>query len=111
VAGRIQEIWYDGVDFRFLNSIVDTSLLQTRAGEQAGGVLLCASASGSGVNYTCALNPALSSYTSGMVLRWKPDVNGTGGRLWYIAGTAGVKDTLSVCAKDAGDAFAWRTLY
>jgi hypothetical protein len=32
-------------------------------------------------------------------------------KLWTIAGGAGVKDSVQVCAKDAGDAYAWRTLY
>lgn len=33
------------------------------------------------------------------------------GRLWLAVGATGVKDTLSVCAKDAADSFAWRTLF
>jgi hypothetical protein len=33
------------------------------------------------------------------------------GTLWFTQGTTGVKDTLEVCAKDATDAYAWRTLY
>lgn len=33
------------------------------------------------------------------------------GTLWFVAGGAGVKDTLYVCAKDAAGAYAWRTLY
>jgi hypothetical protein len=33
------------------------------------------------------------------------------GRLWFVAGGTGVKDGLTVCAKDATGAFAWRTLY
>ena len=38
---------------------------------------------------------------------------GTGvrGRLWFVAGGTGTKDTLSVCAKDATNAYAWRSLY
>lgn len=31
--------------------------------------------------------------------------------IWVDEGGAGVKDTVDVCAKDAGDAYAWRTLY
>lgn len=30
---------------------------------------------------------------------------------WYDAGGAGVKDTYEVCAKDAANVYAWRTLY
>jgi hypothetical protein len=33
------------------------------------------------------------------------------GTLWFTQGGAGVKDTLEVCAKDATDVYAWRTLY
>ena len=33
------------------------------------------------------------------------------GRLWQTLGAAGVKDEVAVCAKDASDAFAWRTVY
>jgi hypothetical protein len=33
------------------------------------------------------------------------------GRLWFAIGAAGSKDGLTVCAKDATDAYAWRTLY
>jgi hypothetical protein len=37
--------------------------------------------------------------------------SGYGGLIWYIAGATGVKDAVQVCAKDAGNTFAWRTLY
>lgn len=33
------------------------------------------------------------------------------GTLWFTQGGAGVKDSLAVCAKDATDTYAWRTLY
>jgi hypothetical protein len=33
------------------------------------------------------------------------------GRLWFVAGATGVKDSLSVCAKDATNAYLWRPLY
>jgi len=33
------------------------------------------------------------------------------GRLWFVAGGTGVKDSLSVCAQDATNTLAWRTLY
>jgi len=62
-----------------IQTVVDTAVVQTQAGEQGGTALQCASASGSGATYTCSLNPTLDSYTSGMVLHWVPDHNGTGG--------------------------------
>lgn len=35
----------------------------------------------------------------------------TRGTFWVAQGSAGVKDSVEVCAKDAADAYAWRTLY
>ena len=162
-----------------IQSSLDTAVVQTRSSTQSGAALLCASASGSGTTYSCALSPTLSMYTVGMVLDWKPDANGIGGtttlnvdtlgptaikltdgitdpapgeitagriyeiwydgtafrlmnpvvvsgvlgeaqpacgvaargRQWFVAGAAGLKDSLSVCAKDASNAYAWRNLY
>jgi hypothetical protein len=72
VAGRIVEIWYDGVVFRLLASPIPAGIL----GE---------------TQPACVVNVR--------------------GRLWFVAGASGVKDSLSVCAKDATDAYAWRALY
>jgi hypothetical protein len=33
------------------------------------------------------------------------------GLIWTVAGDTGVADQVKVCAKDAGDVFAWRTIY
>ncbi len=35
----------------------------------------------------------------------------SGGTFWYVAGGPGVKDSVQVCAKDAANAYAWRTIY
>jgi hypothetical protein len=72
VAGRMQQVWYDGADFRFLNAISPAGIL----GE------------------------ALPTCNTGVR-----------GRLWFVAGATGVKDSLQVCAKDATNTFAWRALY
>jgi hypothetical protein len=155
---------------------IDSAFVETRANEQAGTTLLCASSSGSSAAYTCKLAPTLALYTRGMMLHWIPDVNGAGGpttlaidtlaaaplqlangadpepgdivagvindiwfdggafrlvaapavpiqsaasacgastrgRLFFVTGTAGTKDSLSVCAKDAAGIYAWRNLY
>jgi hypothetical protein len=37
--------------------------------------------------------------------------SGARGRVWFVAGGSGAKDSLSVCAKDATGAYAWRTIY
>ncbi len=42
----------------------------------------------------------------------KPTCDATSrGTFWMAQGAAGVKDTVEVCAKDAADAYSWRTLY
>lgn len=156
---------------------VDTGVIPSKATAQSGAMFLC-SAAGSGNAYTCAMSPTLQGYTSGMVLSWKPNVNGAGGattlnvdtlgavtlkqadgitdptsadivagrlynvwhdgtvfrlmtpavnvataatqpacsvtqrgRFWQTLGATGVKDAVTVCAKDATDAYAWRTIY
>ena len=35
----------------------------------------------------------------------------TRGTFWIVQGGAGVKDSVQVCAKDAAEAYAWRTVY
>jgi hypothetical protein len=156
---------------------VDTSVIPSKANAQSGAMWLCSSA-GSSSAYTCGLSPTLQAYSTGMVLAWKPNVNGAGGattlnvdtlgavtvkqadgvtdpasadivagrlytvwhdgtvfrlmtpavnvasaatqpacnasqrgRFWQTLGTAGVKDAVTVCAKDAADAYAWRSIY
>jgi hypothetical protein len=36
---------------------------------------------------------------------------GTRGQVCLVQGGTGVKDTVSICAKDGADAYAWRSLY
>lgn len=33
------------------------------------------------------------------------------GKIWYVAGAAGVKDTLEVCCKGADNVYSWRIIY
>ena len=72
VAGRVQEIWYDGANFRLLNANPAPGLL----GEAQP---LCSAA--------------------------------VRGRTWFAAGGTGVKDSYSMCARDATGTYAWRTIY
>lgn len=58
---------------------LDPAVAQTQAGEQSGAALWCSSTSQSGSNYECSMTPAAAAYSSGMVLHWRPDVNGAGG--------------------------------
>ncbi|MBV8847630.1 MAG: hypothetical protein JO307_32865 [Bryobacterales bacterium] len=75
--GVLQAISDTGVSI-LVQSSLDTATAQTKGGQQSGQALLCASASGSASAYTCSLSPALTIYTPGMLLHWKPDVSGTG---------------------------------
>lgn len=36
---------------------------------------------------------------------------GIRGTFWYVSAASGTKDTAEICAKDAADAYAWRTIY
>ncbi len=176
-AGIVDSLSDTGTQINIQQS-VDTGLILSRANHQSGQTLLCASSSASSTTYTCAMAPTLTSYTTGMVLDWIPDVSGatgattlnvdvlgaqavkladgvtnpvvgdiTGGkmytvwydgtvfrltnsslvsalsgaqptcgatlrgRFWTVFSATGVKDTVTVCAKDATDAYAWRVIY
>jgi hypothetical protein len=62
-----------------VQQIVDSAMIQTRAGEQSGIALLCASGGGSSTAYTCAMSPTLATYAPGMMVQWRPDVSGASG--------------------------------
>jgi hypothetical protein len=47
---------------------IDSAVTQTRVENQAGTVSYCRSTTGS-ATYTCAMNPTLTSYTTGMAIR------------------------------------------
>lgn len=175
-GGHLYQIWNDGSLFRILDFVPQN--LVTRAQLQSGEALLCPSTSSVGLDFACALQPALAAYSTGLLLHWVPDVSATGepaslnvnalgavpikrsngladpvagdfttgqvrqiwfdgssfriintlpipqgtgtapactaearGLLWFTTGEAGVADSLAVCAKDAADAYDWRSLY
>lgn len=58
---------------------LDSAVVPSQSSLQSGAATYCASSSGSGSNYKCSLNPTSDEYTVGMVLHWKPDVDGVGG--------------------------------
>jgi len=90
---------------------LDSAVIQTQSGEQSATALLCASTSGSSSNYRCSLNPTASAYTVGMVLHWKPDVNGAGSATTLNVDTLGavsVKLADGVSNPGQGDLLAGR---
>ena len=96
-----------------IQTSLDTSVVETSGNEQSGAALLCAPASGSATTYTCAMSPTLTSYTFGMVLRWKPDVSGAGGATTLNVDTLGavpVKLADGTTNPGAADVVAGRVL-
>ncbi len=65
----------------------DTTVLETRIRAQSGEALRCNSSSASATAYTCNLTPTLTSYESGLVLNWWPDIAATGGATTLKIGT------------------------
>lgn len=65
---------------------------------------------------TGILRVSSTGTTSGGAIQWttlaEPTCNATNrGVVVYVAGGAGVKDTFRMCAKDAADSYAYRTIY
>ncbi len=89
-AGMVTAISDTGTKVN-VQQIVDTAVIQTKANAQSGAALLCASSGGSSTTYSCAMNPILNSYTTGMIVQWRPDVNGTGGGTTLNIDTLGPK--------------------
>lgn len=72
-----------------LQQTVDTAVMQSKAAAQSGVSHTCFSGSGSVISYTCSMTPALTDYTAGMVVHWKPDVSGVGGNVTLDIDTLG----------------------
>ena len=90
---------------------LDTSVVETLPLSQSGTALLCASASHSTTSYQCSLTPTSTGYTTGMVLRWVPDVTATGGAITLNVDTLGaapVKLADGVSNPTPGDLVAGR---
>lgn len=93
---------------------IDTAVIQSKPATQAGNALYCSSTTGSSNAYGCVLNPALNVYTAGMVIHWRPDVNGSGGATTLNVdnlGTRSVKLANGVSDPDAADLEAGRLFH
>ena len=62
-----------------IQQTIDSAVVQTLANQQSGQSLLCASASASGSTYTCSMSPSLTTYSTGMLVNWRPDLSAAGG--------------------------------
>ena len=72
-----------------LQQAVDTAVVQSKASDQSGATHACFSIGASVTAYTCGLTPALTAYTTGMVVNWRPDVTGVGGNVTLNIDTLG----------------------
>ncbi|GAG49586.1 unnamed protein product, partial [marine sediment metagenome] len=91
---------YD-VDFR-VESNNETHMLFVDAGNDFVGIGTANPGQKLEVDGGIRLNTAATKPTCDSTVR---------GTLWFTQGGAGVADALEVCAKDAANAYAWRTLY
>lgn len=73
---------------------IDPTYTETVANAQQATQLYCPSSGGSGSNYSCSTNPAVTSLTVPMLILWKPDVNGTGGSTTLNVSGLGAKPLL-----------------
>ena len=63
-------------------------------------------------NQNNVLGPSIGSTRVKMLGSAQPTCSSTiTGQFWYSGPSTGVKDSVSVCAADATDAYAWRTIY
>jgi hypothetical protein len=109
-AGFVQLLTDTGTEVRVQNS-VDSTVIETKAGTQSGAAKLCMSTGGSAISYTCALNPALAQYSTGMVVEWIPDMSTAGGAVTLNIDTLGARPVVladGVTAPTAADIAAGR---
>jgi len=90
LAGAMYPLWYDGTGFRFFPINVPPAYLTT-ASQQSGSAQYCESAGASGTEFTCSLSPQLTTYSPGMVIHWRPSVDGTGGATTLDIDSIGVR--------------------
>lgn len=76
-GGVLYALWFDGTRFRAFTK-EPLGWISTED-VQRGSALLCASAGTAGGNYVCSLDPEIGAPSAGMVIHWRPDVDGTGG--------------------------------
>jgi len=105
-------IWADYSNFDFTSTATNETAFRS-----TGGVRFVTAIDGSG-NATRTAQFATTgdlNLNGGIKLNTvtaKPACSSTyRGMFWVTQSAAGVKDVVEVCAKDAGDAYAWRSIY
>jgi hypothetical protein len=85
-----------------------STLVQVQAGAGQSGDLMEWVSAGGVAGASVSAQGALRNLPFGS----QPGCDATArGLLWHAQGSAGVKDTVAVCAKDSADAYAWRSIF
>jgi hypothetical protein len=84
------------VDVAGNTNLAGTLTVNTSTGTD-GVLLISSTASGGGVQLSTGTKPTCDSSKRGL--------------LWYVAGSAGVVDTLEVCRKSSSDTYTWVSLF
>lgn len=84
------------VDVAGNTTMAGTLTVNTSTGTD-GILLISSTSSGGGIQLTSGTQPTCSVTTRFL--------------FWTVAGGSGVKDSVQVCAKDASNVYAWRTIY
>lgn len=92
-AGIVQLLTDTGTEIS-VQSTVDSAVIETKAGAQSGSARVCTSGSGSPADYTCAMTPTLTQYSTGMVVEWIPDVTAAGTPVTLNIDTLGAKPVM-----------------
>lgn len=93
-----------------LTPAVDTSVIQSKATEQAGTTLTLTETSTSGTAYTFTMSPTLTAYTTNMRLQWKVGTAITGGATTVNVDTLGAKSLFAYDGSTNPSAIAAGTL-
>lgn len=88
-AGQWVTVVYDGTNFQMISALGN-------AGSSSGsGISSCVPTSASATAYTCTPSPAVGSYTTGLTLAFKPDIDNSGNATVDVNGL-GVKNLVTL---------------
>lgn len=93
-SGLINAISDTGTELT-VQQMVDPAVFESRSQLQSGGTLSCISAGGSTTAYTCSMSPALTTYTIGMLVHWRPDASASVGSITLNIDSLGARPVVS----------------
>ena len=113
IAGRAEQNWVSGLNG---STTSNPTFLTFETTDVSGGRVEKARLTGSGNLGIGSTTPTQKLEVNGGVrintVNIQPACDSNSrATFWVTQGTSGVKDKVDVCAKDAADVYAWRTLY